>query len=336
MVLILLFFGAVLLLRDKKGKENTFFNLDTSSAMRGFWALVVVLVHIPADYQNPLQDAIGSFAYIGVTFFFMTSSYGLTLSALKNPQGFLKGFWRKRLFKLLIPMLVVNILTILAELIATKSLDVWHLLHINGWVKDLLVFYLAMWAAHKFLPKTLSVKAKSFVVIGFVMLFSLGVYFTGGLLFFGWPTELYGCIFGLLMALYQKEFQAFAQKKFWLKAGLGLALCVLLGLGYLKGKAIFFAGDYLLKILLGAAILGLIFVVNTGFSLGNPISRFLGSISYEIYLSHSVLFILLEALPVRLPSGLYILCVLGLTVPLSFGIHWFSGLFAPKKKSIQA
>lgn len=56
-----------------------FFDMSNSNALRGFWCLIVILVHIPAAYQNRIQDMIGSFAYIGVTFYFMTSAYGLKM-----------------------------------------------------------------------------------------------------------------------------------------------------------------------------------------------------------------------------------------------------------------
>ena len=85
-----------------------FFDIDNTNAMRGFWCLIVILVHIPAAYQNPIQDMLGSFAYIGVTFFFMTSAYGLSLAQKKNPNS-IYSFWRRRLPKLLIPCLVVNV-----------------------------------------------------------------------------------------------------------------------------------------------------------------------------------------------------------------------------------
>ncbi len=332
---IVLFLVSILVLRDKKGKSAKFFDLDTSSSMRGFWCLIVILVHIPmepVDYSNKIQDMIGSFAYIGVTFFFMTSSYGLTLGAMKKPESFTNGFWRRRLTRLLIPMFIVNVLTILSELAVNRSFDPWNFIHINGWVKDLLFFYLVVWLVHKFLPKSLSVKAKSYIVVGVVALFSLMVYLFKGLYVFGWPTELYGCIYGVLMALFKDEFERFALKSWLLKAGVFAVLSGAFGVGYLKFKGLPFVGDYVLKILLSFCILGLIFILNSKISIGNPISRFLGSVSYEVYLSHSISFILLSALPVTLSSGLFILGSLCITVILSFLINKVSGLITKKIK----
>lgn len=69
MILLVLFLGFVVLYRDSDGRKSTFFDLESTNCMRGFWCIIILLVHIPSEYQNSIQDAIGSFAYIGVTFF---------------------------------------------------------------------------------------------------------------------------------------------------------------------------------------------------------------------------------------------------------------------------
>ena len=75
MVGILLCLLGLLLAGAKYSPDGAhFFDRENSGAMRGFWCLIVALVHVPAGYQNRLQDMIGSFAYVGVTFFFLTSA----------------------------------------------------------------------------------------------------------------------------------------------------------------------------------------------------------------------------------------------------------------------
>lgn len=123
MGLVLLFMAFILIYKAKLTKDTShFFNLTNTTAMRGFWCIIVILVHIPAVYQNRIQDLMGSFAYIGVTFFFMTSAYGLKVGAKKNPDS-TKVFWRRRLPKLLIPMFLVNVLTMVMHLIECKDIS---------------------------------------------------------------------------------------------------------------------------------------------------------------------------------------------------------------------
>lgn len=61
--------------------KNSFMSIEDTTFLRGFWCIIVVLVHVPEAYQNGIQDMLGSFAYIGVTFFFMTSAYGLIMES---------------------------------------------------------------------------------------------------------------------------------------------------------------------------------------------------------------------------------------------------------------
>ena len=87
--------------------KTGFMSLEDTNFLRGMWSIIVVLVHIPAAYQNPVQDMLGSFAYIGVTFFFMTSAFGLKYS-MAHKKGYMESFWRKRLPPVLVPALLVQ------------------------------------------------------------------------------------------------------------------------------------------------------------------------------------------------------------------------------------
>lgn len=82
--LIMLFLASILMINAKpQENSNHFFDKENSNAMREFWCIIVVLVYIPSMFQNKIQDILRSFAYIGVMFFIMTSSYGLKFSIKK-------------------------------------------------------------------------------------------------------------------------------------------------------------------------------------------------------------------------------------------------------------
>lgn len=150
MLLIMSFLAFELLYKAEYRPEcYTLFDKQNSNAMRGFWCLVVILVHIPASYQNRIQDMLGSFAYIGVTFFFMTSAYGLNLGIKKAPDS-IRYFWRKRLPKLLIPIILINIVSLIFRVIEGNKISFSALININGWVQWLLVCYFIFWAANRF------------------------------------------------------------------------------------------------------------------------------------------------------------------------------------------
>ena len=319
MVGILLFLAGLLLAGAKFRPDGAhFFDRENSGAMRGFWCLIVVLVHVPAAYQNRLQDMLGSFAYVGVTFFFLTSAYGLRLAAEKRPES-IRYFWRHRLPKLLVPCVLANAVRMAAYVAGGSRVSPWMLVRIGGWVRWLLVCYLIFWLCYRFLSE----KYRDWAVCGLAAVFSLVVY--------GmkpdtttWCPEVLGFAWGILLGRWKNRFTGWTDKG-WLAKNAGLCLLAgILGVGYLMGKGIPFWGDYVLKIVLGVAILGFVLGLNTKISMGNRVSRLLGTISYEVFLLHDVSFFVLEKAFPGLNSGVFILMSLLVTAALSLAVQRIS------------
>ncbi|MDY4599065.1 MAG: acyltransferase family protein [Candidatus Faecousia sp.] len=319
MVGILLFLAGLLLAGAKFRPDGAhFFDRENSGAMRGFWCLIVVLVHVPAAYQNRLQDMLGSFAYVGVTFFFLTSAYGLRLAAEKRPES-IRYFWRHRLPKLLVPCVLANAVRMAAYAAGGSRVSPWMLVRIGGWVRWLLVCYLIFWLCYRFLSE----KYRDWAVCGLAAVFSLVVY--------GmkpdtttWCPEVLGFAWGILLGRWKNRFTGWTDKG-WLAKNAGLCLLAgILGVGYLMGKGIPFWGDYVLKIVLGVAILGFVLGLNTKISMGNRVSRLLGTISYEVFLLHDVSFFVLEKAFPGLNSGVFILMSLLVTAALSLAVQRIS------------
>ena len=139
-------------------EKDSFMSMDDATFLRGFWCLIVVLVHVPAAYQNRIQDLLGSFAYIGVTFFFLTSAFGLKYSAANKPE-YMKHFWRRRLPPLLIPGLIAHALSVLTASLGGAKISALSFLDIHAWVKVLLVYYLLFWIIYGVLPRWLGAGA---------------------------------------------------------------------------------------------------------------------------------------------------------------------------------
>ena len=134
---------AILGVRYKPDKDS-FFDLKDTVVLKGLFCVIVVLVHVPSQYQNPIQDGIGSFAYIGVTFFFMTSAFGLMYNVAQK-EGYLREFWRRRLPPLLIPALLCNALSIAVSTMEKNQITLWSAINIGAWVKVLLLYYFSFW-----------------------------------------------------------------------------------------------------------------------------------------------------------------------------------------------
>lgn len=324
MVLIALFLAATLLINAKlQPNNNHFFNKTNSNAMRGFWCLIVILVHIPMAYQNRIQDMIGSFAYIGVTFFFMTSAYGLKLGLEKDPES-IKTFWRRRLPKLIIPCFLVNMVNVLISLFNGIELSVWNFISINVWVQWLLICYLIFWTAYRFI----SGRYRDAIICVFVIAFSVVVYlFRNQIARTTWCPEIFGFVWGMILSKRKIEFCAWMNEGWFKKCTLFCVLAGVLGVGYLKFKPVVFWGDYLLKILLGLTIILFMLALNTRIEIGNKVNRFLGEISFEIYLIHGTVFGLISYFLPEINSGLFILISIAVTVGLSVIVQKISQLF---------
>lgn len=319
-ILLVLLFALLFRLQYVKTGNDEFFDLENTTAMRGFWCVVVMFVHIPVAYQNRLQDMIGSFAYIGVTFFFMTSAFGLTRSYIKN-KGMIKMFWKKRLPKLLLPNWIINLLFVVVTfLLFQEKITLLRIVSINNWVRILLLCYLLFYLVNYFIDS----KFNPLILSGIIAITSLTLFFLchKQIITFGtWSVEMYGFIWGILFAVNYEKIKNFLQRKWKLKTTLFMISSLVLGGGYLKYKYVFVLGDYLLRIILGITILIFILSLNRRFRIGNNIINKLGSISYEVYLIHGFTYYVLSKLLPHISSGIFILYSFFLTIFVSGLVH---------------
>ena len=123
-----------------KISNGQFFSKDYTTMLKGICCIIVVYVHFKGKQTNALQDAIGSFAFVAVSLFFLISAYGMMLSVEKK-KGYLTHFWRNRLVSLLVPCICVNIVGLILSGI-TGNIEYGIIYYINGYVIVLLQFCL--------------------------------------------------------------------------------------------------------------------------------------------------------------------------------------------------
>jgi len=299
-------------------RKDSFMSIEDTTFLRGFWCIIVALVHVPAAYQNRIQDMLGSFAYIGVTFFFMTSAYGLKWN-LENKPGYMDNFWRRRLPQILIPAFIANAFGVIVRGLNGEAFSPLSFININACVKVLLLYYFVFWLIYGIMP--------GFIGGGYwqdtamcliVVAFSLLDYFTTLKITQIWLVEPLGFAYGIVVTNNRALIKKWMSNKWAIKSIVLLFVAVLLGVSYLKFKPVIFWGDYLLKIVLGIAITAFIFEVIFKFKVGNQVNRLLGNISYEVYILHDAIFLLLIIVfGKHVDSGIYIICVLCITLGLA-------------------
>lgn len=278
----------------------------------------MVYVHIPVDYANKLQDVIGSFAFIGVTLFFMISAYGMQLNAERKKDYFIH-FWRNRLAALLIPCVLVNICGFLLGAILRGNFlfsDLWNL---NAYVRVLIEYCILFYIVKnvccwlKWKEKTCDALLISGVVASSLVNY-LNFHNDADNVNIAWPYERMGLVYGILLYRFYDKATQWLNEERAKKASVALLCSLAMGIAYLKLKTEFFYGEYLLKILLGATIILFLFLFSSGKHFGSKACLFLGSISYEVYLSHGLVMAALSHYAPSLPSGVFIVGTIVLTL----------------------
>lgn len=326
--LVLLLFICIYNIEYSCGRDQYFKTTDTN-ALRGIFSIVVVLVHVPANYQNIIQDTIGSFAYIGVTYFFLVSSYGLKYNYIKR-ENYLKSFWQKRILKLMIPMILINCVFIIFEALKGNNiLSARTIFYINDWVAVLMLFYFAFWVLYS-IPASNNREGwcwQDVVICVFVVVCSLIDKVTTIKIVGIWPTECMGFVWGILLYNFIESFKKYMDNKWIRKCSVLVVLAMSMGIAYLKFKPVQFWGDYCLKILLGIVLLLLVIGLMVRIDISNKFNLFLGGISYEIYLLHIRIFDIVEDIGGdRLESHVFIWISVIATVVLAIGINKLSNV----------
>lgn len=285
---------------------------DFSNFLKGVCCLVVIMVHIPSSYQNTIQDLIGSFAYVCVTIFFMISAYGMLYCSRQKDGNYLLPFWQNRLASLLVPCIGVNLFIFVISSILTHPASVYSIIKINGYIVALLqwclIFYIVEYArvyfgvSNRIADITLSTSVVAMSLCFYVVESKIGNMTT-------WPYERMGLLWGLLLYRYQKKISGFIHKKLKLKIIIQFFVSVLLGLIYIRYKYIFFWGEFLLKIILGLALISVIIsfgkFVKINYNLG--VVKWLGAISFVVYLSHYDIMCIIDDCSTNLTSWEFII-----------------------------
>ena len=286
---------------------------EQSVMIRAICCIIVILVHIPQQHSNFIQDAIGSFGYIAVTIFFMLSAYGLKYS-INHKKDYLKHFWKNRILVLLIPFWIANTLATLIAPQETIIANVFKIIGIKGisFVTILLGYYILFWIVCKLVKEE---KKRDSILCTIVFLYSiLGKIFN---LSVGWQVEAMGLIYGILFYYFAQELKRINQLKEIILFGI---LSTILGVFYVKYKEIYMIGTYLLRTILGINIILFLTGILNRISIDSVILKGIGNISYEIFLMHEIVIKLL--FNINIPSVLWILLVILLTIVSAFIINY--------------
>ncbi len=313
----LLIFAAV-----QGGKWNfnaaTYMDKKYTNAVKGMMCVVIMYVHISNDYTNTVQNIIGSFAYVGVFTFFAISAFGCRTS-VERSQSYLNQFWKKRILALFVPAILINIISFGFKVMTLNVYEVRGLYAFNQYIYAIIVAYLVFWIIWK--TKVIPVDIKDWLVGLICLLFSLVTYLTPIKIFFIWPTESIGFIFGLILYHKKEIITSELKQSHTRKIIILFLLSALLGILYMKYKHVFFLGGWLLRVVLAVVLLLLFSACTMNISFEGRLVQLLGNISYEFYLGHLVVISIVSRLFPKMSSGVFIVTVFVATLILAIVSH---------------
>ncbi len=289
-------FAAVFLLCLGKKTETEWLAREDTTALRGFFAVFILFVHLP-DAFSYLYAAYGSTfepyifqGQLAVGAFFALSGFGLARSARRG----LAGFFKKRFLQVLFPYLICNLVFFLARRVMGEPVrlsDIFRswftgdpFVTYSWYVVTQLIFYVFFYAAFRLFK---SRKMKISVLFALVLLYMLLAPRIG------WPlVTARGCltfVMGAFVGAYKEELDQFLARRDTVRWTL------VSGILFLVAHVLYFTVPFFTAHpvfdLTSLLFAGFIFLASRLYALKPPVFHFLGSFSLEIYLYQSLAFI---------------------------------------------
>lgn len=323
----------------KDGIYEDYLDVERCNILRGGMAIVVVLFHIGLYVnENILKICQGPDA---VKIFFFLSGFGLILS-LKNKPNYLKGFLSKRLAKIIIPLILPTISFFFLykyvicsyytkavfsfKSVITEFINHGYPFIYNSWyIIVLIVLYLIFYVS--FLISKSDLQKGTMVATAITCVFMLSMF--GLSVKKGWISDYsmstFAFLFGLYFGLYKNKIDKFLARhyskiSFVLVLALTITVMLSLSIYYSMGSNLFYV--MFKNLVLGPFIVIGVVLAGAKIKLNNPFWKYVGNISYDLYLVHAICYILLRSKFINVENDfLFVLATLVSSLILASAFH---------------
>ncbi len=289
-IFIYLIIPALFLYRYKLvySHEN-YLSKNNTENLRGIAISVIIIHHLVSATSKPdlLTPFIG-IGYLGVSIFFFLSGYGITSSYL-NKANYLDGFFGKRMAKIFIPFIVLNLIHLSINWMAfgLKYSLLDSIFYISGinlingsmwYINAIFFWYICFYVLFRYFEKHTEIM---FIVTALIYFFgckqlNLGKY---------WFDTSFIFPIGVLFCL-RKDYIMTILQKYYYHIILVSTFFFVIFFKINQGKTSLAAISARSTAAIMFVVLICLFLYKVDIS-GNKLLAFMGSISYELYLIHA-------------------------------------------------
>ena len=313
-------------LRPVEGLYTDCLSKKGTDALRGILALGILFVHVTQFCPGGvLFDIWGKIGYLLVALYFFLSGYGLQKQHMTK-KNYHKGFLVRRVLSVLLPYLVVTAVywsyyRVRGDAYGWKDLlrmfaEGKPIVSFSWFVPAVLTFYLAFWVLMKLCKQRYTA-----MVLGGAVWFAVYMVACMGLRWGQWwYISAFPVVAGMAWAVYGKTIEKALESRYIL--WFILAVAGLAGTLVLESRFHGGAVDTLLKACAATLFTFVVVLALHKVRFGNPVLRWLGQLSLEIYLMQGLAIMLLRSRWIYIKTPvLYGGLILVLTVVFAAVVH---------------
>lgn len=272
-----------------KSFNPDFLSKISTEQIRGFCIIGVVLHHIAAKMESPgLMKPFIFMGYLAVSAFFFLSSYSLTISTIRNEAYINNNFLKKRITKVYLPFVVVNVIALIMFFLAgskypfmqaMKFVTGINLLDKTQWfIIVILLFYIVFWCAFKFFRRESAAAVTTLFVIAYILIcrrFDLGQW---------WYQSSLCFPLGIIVALYNENILNWIEHHYKM---FSVFVFILFSITLSFANIFNVKGLSYLSLFLSSLLFPLCIITGLlKFKLNSWVFGLIGSLSLEIYILH--------------------------------------------------
>lgn len=304
-------------------------SVQSAAMLRGLFAMVVVCHHLAQNTSAGITFR--HFAYVGylaVAVFFFFSGYGLQKKYMRD-ASYSQQFLQRRIPTVLIPYAIMTAVYWLAYAVrgevysladVVRSLWNGSPLDGNSWyIINILVFYFVFWILMHICKRRYAAMIAGAFVYCVAWVFLCRMLSYGG----WWYNSTHLLVLGMLWAYKEEKIYPVLKKYDFLIVPFGIVLYVV--------SVFHLLSDMLCAVLFVLSVL----LLTMKFRVGNRALRFLGGVSFEIYMVHGLFILLLKDSPLRTEIPLLWCCTIILcAVASAYFLHRLFRLILAKYRAL--